>query len=209
MRDQNDCILIFGGTFDPPHHAHAILPSKVAEQLGYDELLYIPAALNPLKTDSPPTDARHRLEMLRRMVRDIPGAEICTIELERDGPSYTVDTLAALRRRFGDSAHLRLLIGADQALEFHRWKDWQRILELATPVVMLRPPWDRARFREELSSRYEPKQVDRWLSWTVDVPRIDVSSSEIRRRIATGEDLSSLLPDSVADYIREHGLYSD
>jgi nicotinate-nucleotide adenylyltransferase len=144
-------VLIFGGTFDPPHRAHVELPPRIAQQLGCDRLLYVPAALNPLKVDSPPTDSSHRLEMLRRAVVDVPNAEICTIELERKGPSYTVDTLEELRRRLGEDVEMRLLIGGDQALEFHRWKDWKRIIELAEPVVMLRPPWNRETFREQLA----------------------------------------------------------
>jgi nicotinate-nucleotide adenylyltransferase len=200
-------VLIFGGTFDPPHRAHVELPPRIAKQLGCDRLLYVPAALNPLKVDSPPTDSLHRLEMLRLAVADVPGAEICTIELERQGPSYMIDTLEELHSRLGDDVEMRLLIGADQAMEFHRWKDWRGIIKLAKPVVMLRPPWNRERFREQLAEQYDSEQVERWLSWTIDVPAIDVSSSLIRERIAANGDLSDLLNKDVARYIREHGLY--
>jgi len=200
-------ILIFGGTFDPPHRAHAELPPSIADRIGCDRLLYVPAALNPLKVDSPPTEAKHRLEMLRRALSDVETAEIATLELERDGPSYMVDTLEELQRRFGEEAELRLLIGADQAIEFHRWKDWQRIVELAPPVVMLRPPWDRERFRKSLAEKYETDMVERWLAWTIDVPAIDISSSAVRQRIGSDGDLSNLLHEEVAAYIREHNLY--
>jgi len=205
--DEHERILIFGGTFDPPHRAHAELPQRVAEEIGCDRLVYVPAALNPLKVESPPTDASHRLEMLRRALADLSNVEIATLELEREGPSYTVDTLEEFRRRFGDQADLRLLLGADQAVDFHRWKDWRRILELARPVVMLRPPWSRNRFRDELAARYSPEETDRWLEWTIAVPAINISSSDIRERIASDADLSDLLPEGVAQYIREHGLY--
>lgn len=202
-------ILIFGGTFDPPHRAHAELPPRIAEEIGCDRLLYVPAALNPLKADAPPTDATHRLEMLRRAVADVPRAEISTLELEREGPSYTVDTLEELRRQYGETVELRLLIGADQAVEFYRWKEWQRICELAVPVVMLRPPWDRERFRRDLEANYTPEQVDQWLSRTIEIPAINVSSSTVRQRIASNGELSDLLHEDVARYIREHRLYED
>jgi nicotinate-nucleotide adenylyltransferase len=208
MTDQrHKRILIFGGTFDPPHRAHTELPPMIAERIDCDRLLYVPAALNPLKRDSPPTAAEHRLAMLRLAIADVPDAEVATLELEREGPSYTVDTLEELRDRFGEQAELRLLIGADQAVEFHRWKDWRRIIELATPVVMLRPPWDRDRFRQELEQHYEGGIVERWLAWTIDVPAIDISSSGIRHRIESGEDLTDLLHEDVAEYIHQHGLY--
>jgi nicotinate-nucleotide adenylyltransferase len=204
---KHDRILIFGGTFDPPHRAHVELPPRIARQEGCTRLLYVPAALNPLKVNSPPTEASHRLEMLQRALADVPNAEISTIELEREGPSYTIDTLEELQDRYSEDTELRLLIGADQAIEFHRWKDWQRILKLAQPVVMLRPPWDREQFEKELMKHYSPEQVRQWLSYTIDVPAIDVSSSIIRERIASNGDLSDLLPEEVASYILEHGLY--
>jgi nicotinate (nicotinamide) nucleotide adenylyltransferase len=157
-------VLVFGGTFDPPHLAHAQLPMLAAAQLGCDEILYVPAAINPLKsgTKLKPAPPEHRLAMLLLAVADVPGAKISTIELDRKGKSYTIDTLRALHKQQGNSVgsspspRLRarppapspapifhLLIGADQALDFHRWKNWQEIIELATPAVMLRPPWSR------------------------------------------------------------------
>lgn len=199
--------LVFGGSFDPPHRAHTTLPPLVADQLDAARILYVPAALNPLKRDAPPTDAVHRLAMVRLAVRSIRNAEVATLELERSGPSYTVDTLEELARNAPPNEAFRLLIGADQALDFHRWRDWRRIITLAEPVVMLRPPWDRATFRAALNERYDKQEVERWLNRVVEVPAIDASATEIRRRLAAGAPVDAALPAEVEAYIREHGLY--
>ncbi len=199
--------LVFGGTFDPPHTAHTTLPPLVAARLGCARIIYIPAAANPLKTDLDVTAAEHRLAMLRLAVADVPGAQVSTIELDRPGPSYMIDTLRSLRSRVGDKTDLVLLIGSDQAMSFHDWKDWARIIELATPAVMVRPPLDMAAFRRQLAERYEPDEVERWLGYAVAVPQLDVDATSVRRRLASGGDVRGLLQPDVLAYAREHGLY--
>ncbi len=199
--------LVFGGTFDPPHTAHTTLPPLVAARLGCARIIYIPAAVNPLKTDLDLTPAHHRLAMLELAVADVPGAEISTIELDRPGPSYMVDTLELLRRKIDDDTQLVLLIGSDQAMSFHDWKDWPRIIELATPAVMVRPPLDEAAFRRQLAERYDPDEVERWLSYAVAVPQLDVGATTVRERLASGGDVRGLLQPNVLAYAREHGLY--
>jgi len=199
--------LVFGGTFDPPHTAHTTLPPLVAARLGCARIIYIPAAANPLKTDLDVTAAEHRLAMLRLAVADVPGAQVSTIELDRPGPSYMIDTLRSLRSRVGDKTDLVLLIGSDQAMSFHDWKDWARIIELATPAVMVRPPLDMAAFRRQLAERYEPDEVERWLGYAVAVPQLDVDATSVRRRLASGGDVRGLLQPNVLAYIREHNLY--
>lgn len=200
-------IIIFGGTFDPPHVAHTLLPPLVAERIGCERIIYVPAAVNPLKADETATDAEHRLAMLRLALAASPDAEICTDELERPGPSYTVDTLETLREAEGSETELRLLIGSDQALDFHRWKDWQRILDIATPVVMIRPPPDDRDYETRIRDTYPPDEAERWLSWTLELPQMDVCATEIRKRLADGEDVSDSIDPAVLRYIREHGLY--
>jgi nicotinate-nucleotide adenylyltransferase len=206
-------ILVFGGTFDPPHLAHAHLPRLIAERLGCDQILYVPARMNPLKDEGPSASAEHRVAMLVLALADGPAARISTIELDREGPSYTVDTLRTLREHLGAGTDLRLLIGADQALEFHRWKDWQDILKLATPVVVLRPPWTEQTFREGLATAYQEAEATQWLRWTIfpgeGMPLMDISATEIRRRMHSGEPLDGLLDPAVIDYIRTNGLYHD
>ncbi len=190
--------LIFGGSFDPPHLAHVALPKRVAEAIHADAVLYIPAGRAPHKLDRAQTAPAHRLAMLRLALADEPDAVILTEELDRavDGrPSYTIDTLEALRPRLAPDATMRLLIGTDQVKIFETWKDWQRIIELAEPVVMVRPP-------------QTPRDLpEAWRDRVVEAPVVEVSSTQLRQRLAAGEPTRDLLHPAVADYIAEHGLY--
>lgn len=202
-----DSLLIFGGSFDPPHRGHTTLPHLVAREIDCDRLLYVPARVSPFKEGEAVTPGEDRLAMLWVALADVPEADISTIELDRPGPSYTIDTLEALRPLYGPACRFHLLIGTDQALSFQRWHQWQRILEICTPAVMIRPPETDGSFKARLAEHYDADEVDRWLSWTVPVPQIDVSSTEIRRRIACGEPTDELLHPEVAAYIDREGLY--
>ncbi|MFW6058621.1 MAG: nicotinate (nicotinamide) nucleotide adenylyltransferase [Phycisphaeraceae bacterium] len=202
-------ILIFGGTFDPPHRAHVELPEIVRGRLGADCIAYVPAARSPHKLDQQPTDAAHRLAMLRLALEDQPRAVIVTDELDRaaqgDDPSYTVETLQQLRERLGPEVRLRLLIGADQVPAFEKWKDPKRIIELAEPVVMLRPP-DTA---ESLLAALPDDAARRfWARRLMPVPALDVSATMVRQRVRAGEPIDDLVPEAVARYIAEQGLYT-
>jgi nicotinate-nucleotide adenylyltransferase len=221
-------VLVFGGTFDPPHLAHARLPALAAQQLKCDEILYIPAAINPLKSDTKPAPKEHRVAMLLLAIADVPGAKISTIELDRQGKSYTIDTLRALHEAYSSQARVsaaqrrgrspqasgpkpqaafHLLIGCDQALDFRRWKQWQEILTLATPAVMLRPPWTPKKLAEALKSKHSAAEAERWLSWTLNLPLIDINATEIRQRLSNGASVDGMLAPAVAEYIRVNGLY--
>jgi len=205
--------MIFGGTFDPPHCAHIELPRQAARAVGADELVYVPAAVNPHKMEDPPVDARHRVAMLRLALDaaneeddageddDVPTS-ISTIEIHRGGPSYFVETLRAMAEANGTETHLTFLMGADQVVNFHRWKDWETILQLAEPAIMLRPPWTRKRLRDTLTERVGEERAAWWTNHIVDLPTQDVSSTEIRR-----SRQRERIDDAVAAYIREHDLY--
>jgi nicotinate-nucleotide adenylyltransferase len=208
MAESAHRILIFGGTFDPPHRAHVELPALVARRLECERIIYIPAAQSPLKDDAPRSSDGHRIAMLELAIRDLPQAEISTIELDRGGTSYFIDTLDELRRELGENVELYFLIGADQTLEFHHWKAWRGILEQATPAVMLRPPWTKETFGEALKREYDADEAARWSSWLVDAPRLEISATDIRRRLSAGERVDDLLDPLVLGYIRTHRLYT-
>ncbi|MEX0887243.1 MAG: nicotinate (nicotinamide) nucleotide adenylyltransferase [Phycisphaeraceae bacterium] len=199
-------LIIFGGSFDPPHVGHVVLPGQVRAALGAGAVAYVPAAPPPHKLERELTPAHHRLAMLRLALADEPGAVILTDELDRAGdgrPSYTVETLERLRQRVGDEAVLRLLLGADQVKGFGKWREPGRIVELAEPVVMLRPPETAA----SLLATLPADERAAWRARFVEVAAMDVSSSEVRRRVAAGESIEAMVPPAVAGYIREHGLY--
>ncbi|MBB6428411.1 nicotinate (nicotinamide) nucleotide adenylyltransferase [Algisphaera agarilytica] len=193
-------LLIFGGSFDPPHVAHVDLPRRVASAIGADVVAYIPAGKAPHKLDKQQTDPAHRLAMLRLALAEEPHILVLTDELDRvaDGrPSYTVDTLEALKQRLHPDAEMRLLIGTDQVAIFEKWYQWERVIELAEPVVMMRPPETPRDLPED------------WRQRVVEVPITDVSSTAVRERVAAGQSLDGWVHPGVADYIQEHGLYQD
>lgn len=183
---------IFGGTFDPPHIGHLIAAQAVHEQLGLDRVLFVPAGVPPHKRDEEITAGDLRLEMLRAAVPEDDRFEVSDVELERDGPSYTVDTLRRLRTDHPD-AELFLAIGADQLSEFGSWKDPDEIAALATLVTFGRSG--------------ESPDAERWPAEKVDVPEVDLSSTLIRQRVADGRPIRYLVPPGVEKIIRVRGLY--
>jgi nicotinate-nucleotide adenylyltransferase len=205
-------LIIFGGSFDPPHAAHVVLPALAMRAVGAQTVVYVPAARPPHKLVRPGTPGHHRLAMLRLALADVPHAQILTDELDRavsdesgsGGPSYTVDTLDALHRRWGPDLQMRLLIGADQLRIFDTWKSWGRILELAEPLVMLRPPQSRDDLLAALPRGFHTGQ---WSGRIIDLPQIDISSSFIRAQVSRGQPIAGMVHPAVEDYIRRHGLY--
>lgn len=201
-------ILLFGGSFDPPHRAHLALPQQAARQIGADLIAYMPAGRAPHKLDQKQTDPQHRLAMLRLALADQPGdvpTVVLTDEIERgpDAPSYTVDTLESLHQRIAPAAKLRLLIGADQLRIFDVWRKPERIVELAEPVVMVRPPDTREALLESLPSA----QRDAWAKRLITTDLLDISSTEIREQASAGQPDDGSICDTVAQYIDKHSLY--
>lgn len=206
-------VLVFGGTFDPPHRGHVVLPAKVRARLGLDWVLYIPAARNPLKASGPLADDESRLAMLRAALEGQGRASISTLELERSaGPSYTVDTLRALHSLLPGGTTLRLLIGADSAGAFHRWREAREVIALAEPVVMLRRPAESADMLiEAMRPHWSPADLEAWRRRIADVPMIDASATEIREwlrsPVANLSRLEEALSPAVLGVIRSRGLY--
>ena len=212
-------ILLFGGSFDPPHTGHFRLPSLARDAIGADWLIYIPAARSPFKSDGPIADADSRVAMLREGLAESGArrAGVATLELDRArtgaAPSYTIDTLREIQSRLDDRTKLRLLIGADQAREFHRWREARAIIEIAEPAVMLRAG-DGAAQRELLDAmrdHWSAAEMKRWESWIIPLPQIEASSTEIRRIVREegdrSERLKELTTPGVLSLIRHSGLY--
>lgn len=200
-------VLVFGGTFDPPHTAHVTLPFEGARAVGADVVAYIPAALSPFKQGEATTPAHHRLAMLRLALGDCENAVILTDELDRAAegqPSYTVHTLANLRRRLPQAIQLRLLIGGDQLRAFDKWRGYERIIELAEPAVMIRPPDTRASLLEALPEGFDKAVWDRRL---IETHMMDLSATAIRALAASQSAITSLVPPAVEQYIVEQELY--
>lgn len=190
---------IYGGTFDPIHLAHLVLADQCLEQVPLDEVWFVPAAVPPHKTHVQISPAHDRCAMLEYAIAGHSRFRISKIELEREGPSFTVDTLEELIRQH-PGHRWSLLMGADSVREFETWRAPERILELAQIVAVNRggdPPLDLAAFESRFG--VVPKAVE--------IPSLNISASDLRRRVAAGRSVRFLVPRAVEVYIAEHGLY--
>jgi len=208
---------IFGGTFDPIHFGHLRLAEDMAAALDLDRVLFIPAGQPPHR-GAPRTASHHRLEMVRRAISGNSRFVVDAREMQRPQPSYTVDTLTALRAELGEARPLWLLMGADAFLGLPGWHDWRRLFELANIAVAARPGaqlWHPDAIMEPLKRELTQRQVAGGALSGQPVgaillratPPLDISASAIRDLLARHDSARYLLPDAVLDYIDEHQLY--
>ncbi len=186
---------ILGGTFDPPHLGHLIVAADAFEALGLERLIFVPAGTPPHKADSVVATAEQRLRMVRAAVAGDSRFEVDDLELRRDGPSYTVDTLREIGERETDAA-LVFVLGTDQFGALSGWREPEEVARLATLGVLAR-----GGETPDLSGPYR--------GMAVPVRRVDISASEVRNRIAAGESIRYLVPEAVAAIIRNEGLYRE
>jgi nicotinate-nucleotide adenylyltransferase len=187
---------IFGGTFNPPHVGHLIVAESICDQLGLDKLYFVPSFISPHKKRGEERLALHRLQMVRLAVSLNPRFDFSDIEIKRRGTSYTYTTVEAFRLNFSGSK-LFLIIGADNYAEFNTWKNPERILALASLVVMNRPS-------QKLSTG--GKKDSKKVLFAV-VPNVEISSSAVREMIHYGKSVQYLVPRVVHQYIQRHRLY--
>jgi nicotinate-nucleotide adenylyltransferase len=193
---------ILGGTFNPPHVAHLVCASEAASQLRLDRVLLTPVAVPPHKQPRRDPGPSERLELCRLAAAGDERLEVCDLEVARGGPSYTVQTLRELRARMPDD-ELTFILGGDVALGLPTWREPEAVLELATLAVAERTGVARG----EIAACLERAFPGRASVEHFDMPRIDVSSSEIRRRVAEGRPIRYLVPDAVLERIERNGLY--
>jgi nicotinate-nucleotide adenylyltransferase len=192
---------IFGGSFDPVHNGHLGLARCCQQQAALDEVWFMPTAIQPLKHAGPKATNQQRLEMLRLAVEQEPAWRVCTLEIQRGGYSYTIDTLREIHVELPD-ANLFFLIGADVLRDIPHWKEPAEIFSLATPLIVRRAGQSHADLSELAkicSADHQPQLVN--------MPAMSESGTEIRRRISTGDPIDSFVPAAVARYISEHSLY--
>lgn len=194
----------FGGTFDPIHLGHLIAAEEVCATMELDKVLFVPTGQPWLKSDRMVTPARQRLEMLRLAVESNPYFEVSTVDIDRPGPSYTVDTMSDLSRQLPD-AKLFFIAGLDALAELPRWREPARLLRMCQVVGMRRPGCthlDLACVDEEIPDASRSIRI-------IEVPQIAISASEIRRRVAEGMPIRYQVPGVVEEYIRQNGLYKN
>jgi nicotinate-nucleotide adenylyltransferase len=193
---------IFGGSFDPVHNGHLAVALACQRNAALHEVWFTPAAIQPLKQSGPHASDADRVEMVRLAAGHEPTWRICTIELDRGGPSYTVDTLRQIHDELPE-ARLFFLIGADALRDAPNWREPREVFRLATPLVVSRagqPDPDLAILATYCGPDTQPQQIN--------MPACDVSSREVRRRVAMGQPIEHLVPPAVANYIVAKRIYA-
>jgi nicotinate-nucleotide adenylyltransferase len=185
---------VLGGSFDPIHFGHLLMAQSAAEALKLDTVFFVPAYCSPFKRKHPMPAASKRLVMAKEAIKGNGVFKLYDGELRRDGISYTIDTLIELKAKYPRSKFY-LLMGADNLRTFHRWKDPQDILKLARLVILNRPGFD----------KNYPK---RWPYVKINMPAVDISSSDIRQRLRHKRSIWYLTPKAVIRYIKRYRLYS-
>ena len=205
---------VLGGTFDPIHVGHLAAARAAQDTLGLERVRFIPAARPPHRSDTPAASGYHRFEMVRLAVADTPGWDVSDLELRREGPSYTFDTLTTIAREGLTPGELFFITGADAFADIASWYRYPDVLDLAHFVVVARPGTTLGSLADRLPA-LAPRMTTPDAAASADTPRIillatttpNVSATGIRLRASRGESLDGLVPAAVAEYIVKHSLY--
>jgi nicotinate-nucleotide adenylyltransferase len=191
---------VMGGTFDPIHHGHLVTAEMALWQFELDEVVFVPTGQPWMKAGEEVSEAEHRYLMTVIATSSNPSFSVSRIEIERQGPTYTVETLQQLRREAEEPIDLFFITGADAMLEILHWKDPGDVLAEAHFIAATRPGYDLARFQEEAPTSHPKVSV-------MDIPALAISSTDIRRRVRQGEPIRYLVPEGVQTYIQKARLY--
>ena len=199
---------LYGGSFNPIHNGHLIVARAVAEQVSLERVMLLPSVRPPHKGDRQLLDARHRAEMVRLAITGETLFEFSDYDLTRDGPSYTIDTVMRFREVLGPQVELHWIIGADSLSELTTWHRVRDLVEACRIVTAARPGWDAIDWTP-LRTILSDAQVAALQAGVLPTPRIDISSTDIRRRVREGRSIRYLVPDLVRSYIETNDLYRD
>jgi len=195
---------VLGGTFDPIHNGHLAVAEEVRRRLGLDEVIFVPAGQPWLRMNTPLSAATHRVWMVRLAIAGRPYCGLSAVEVERAGPSYTVDTINELREQLSRGDELYFILGWENLAELPRWHEPSQLVKACSLVAVPRPgyPLPDLKPLEALVPGLAESVI------LLDAPQVDISASEIRRRVSRGLSIRHLVPEPVVDYIQEHGLYA-
>ena len=194
---------IIGGTFDPLHWAHLVMAEEARMRFSLDKVLFIPAGQPPHKSDHPVSDAEHRYAMTLLGTASNPAFEVSRIEIEREGPSYSVDTIRRLKEIYGSDTQIFFIIGSDEALNIQSWHEAESLPSMARFIVAPRPGFDVCELKLKLPERFYAAMD------LLPVMPMDISATELRARVSAGKTIKYLVPDEVESYIRKHRLYTE
>jgi nicotinate-nucleotide adenylyltransferase len=193
---------VMGGTFDPIHNGHLVTAEAALWTFQLAEVVFVPTGQPWMKTGRKVTPPEHRYLMTVIATASNPRFSVSRIEIEREGPTYTVDTLQELRSQAEGEVELFFITGADAMLEILQWKDPEEVLSQARFIAATRPGYDIARFEREAPTAHPDVSV-------MDIPALAISSTDIRRRVSRGEPIRYLVPEGVQTYIEKFGLYEE
>ena len=217
---------LFGGTFNPIHRGHLRAASEVIKKFNLDQIFLIPAALPPHKTPGAVANADDRLEMIHLAIGDVPGIVVSDVELNRPGPSYTIDTVRHFKETLAEDSRIYLIMGLDAFLEIDTWKSYAELLEQIAFIVMVRPnedcpdadqSWEILEnyLKSTLSEDFELLTARGCFTsegkqpiYIVDIDAMDISSTKIRQNIKIKQPIKDLVPPKVAEFIQSRGLYT-
>ncbi len=197
---------LYGGSFDPIHLGHLIVARAIADRLDLTRVIFLPSANPPHKSGEVLAEANHRAEMVKLAIKDEPVFEYSDFDLTRTGPSYTIDTVNHFLEHFGSDILLHWIIGADSLSDLAAWRQVATLVDLCRIVTAARPGWREAAW-DRLRSALTDAQIQSLEAGVLDTPVIEISSTDIRRRVAEGRSIRFLVPDAVRAYIEKHNLY--
>ncbi len=223
-------IVLFGGTFDPIHNGHLIVARAIAEHFGFPKVTFVPAGAPPHKTAGnhragnvtmpahrpPVASAEHRLEMVRLAIAGEERLAVSDVELRRNAPSFTFDTLSQIRQESGPAAQLFWIVGADMLADLPAWHRATEVVKMATIVTAGRTGHDfgqtqynllGGKLTEALRNAFGQEQLDKLTAWIAPTPLVDISSTQIRFRLRQKLSVRFLVPEAVVEYVRCHSLY--
>jgi len=195
---------LMGGTFDPIHLAHLVTAEAALEQYRLERVIFVPTGFPPHKKDQRVTQAEHRHSLVVLATASHPRFEVSRVEIDRPGPSYTADTLEEMRRRLPQGTEIYFITGADAIIDVGTWREPERLFELCRFIAAPRPGWSQETAQaglRRLEERFGCEILE------IQSRTMDISSSEIRRRVAAGQSIRYLVPEVVEAYIQKHGLY--
>jgi len=194
-------VAIIGGSFDPIHYGHLLLGEQAGERYCVELVIFVPNRVSPLKSQESVSAAQDRYAMTELAVADNPRFAVCDCELDRPGPSYSIDTIRALQQRLPSEVEILFVTGADAILELPEWREPDAILGESQVVAARRPGFDLQRISAVLGPQRASKIE------LLDMPMIDISSTDIRQLVRQSRSIRYLTPPVVVDYIMQHNLY--
>jgi len=193
---------VLGGTFDPPHNGHLLIAREALTQLGLTQVLFAPTRQPPHKNAAAHTAIEHRIEMVRLAIAADPQFVLSRVDVDRAGPTYTVDTMRILREQFGARAELFFIMGMDSLANILTWRAPEQLIQLCQLAVFARPG-----FGANLVALEQKIPGLRARVVLLDAPALDIAASDLQTRVRAGESIAHLVPEAVARYVAEKGLY--